>query len=286
MKKWILPVFIVAFAAIFTSCEEEPPPGLRKGAGAFSDTTFVITNVPTAEDKNVLIEDLTGTNCVNCPKAADTGKALIDIYQGRVIMAGLYLTTPFTLTASFPGYEDLRTQEAEDIANAIYLPSNLPSGYIDRAEFGGNRNVDYTVWSSEIKQRLALTTPVNIDVDGTFSDADSNITVNMTLVYTEDMTAANHAYTIMILEDSIKAAQKAPNIGKDPNYIHYHVLRTTLTPSLGSVIQENKEAGRVIKKSFKGKIGSTWKAHKCNVYVLVQDSDTKEVIHIQEAHIK
>lgn len=285
MKNWIFPILIVATAAVFSSCEEEPPPGLGRKNTAFLDTTFVTSNVPAEQIKNVLIEDLTGVNCVNCPKAADTGKALIDIYQGRVKLAGLYLTTPFTLTNPFPGEEDLRTPEAEDIANAIYVPASLPSGYIDRAEFSSSRNVDYTVWATEVKKRLELSTPVNISVDAQYSDADSNITINMSLTYTKDMTAANHSYTIMILEDSIIAAQKVPLKGKVKDYVHYHVLRTTYTPSVGATITENKEIGRVIQKSFKGKISGTWRPYKCTAMVLVQDADTKEILHVEEAHI-
>lgn len=286
MKNWILPILIVAFAAVFSSCEEEPPPGLRTGPGAFLDTTFVTQTVPNAQAKNVLIEDLTGVNCVNCPKAADTGKALINALNGRVKLAGLYLTTPFTLTNPFPGEEDLRTQEAEDIANAIFVPSSLPSGYVDRAKSSGIRNIDYSVWRTEVNKRLALSTPVNISVNGSYSDADSNITVNMAITYTEDMTSESHSYTIMILEDSIIVAQKVPLVGTVYDYVHYHVLRTTYTPSVGALITENKEVGRVIQKSFKGKIGNTWRPGKCSVIVFVQDANTKEVLHVEDAHIK
>ena len=62
----------IAFALLFlVSCEEEPP-GINYTPTkvAFEETYIDASNVPTPQLREVLVEDISGVRCVNCPDAA------------------------------------------------------------------------------------------------------------------------------------------------------------------------------------------------------------------------
>ena len=61
----------LSMALAFTACEEIPPyidysvPVVPK-----KDTTYIASVIPAAQHKAVIIEDITGVRCNNCPSAA------------------------------------------------------------------------------------------------------------------------------------------------------------------------------------------------------------------------
>lgn len=70
MKKIIYALAIAASLAL-ASCEENIPTGLVLSQPFVShDSEYVTTIIPTAQAKNVLIEEFTGVRCSNCPNGA------------------------------------------------------------------------------------------------------------------------------------------------------------------------------------------------------------------------
>lgn len=56
--------------------------------------TFYVGSVPAASPKKVLLFDVTGVRCNNCPKAAVLAKSLASSNAGRVEIVALYPKTP------------------------------------------------------------------------------------------------------------------------------------------------------------------------------------------------
>src|SRR5688572_24500027 len=61
----------------FLSCEEEPPFIDFSPPYKTKDTTYINLTIPPAQNKAVLIEDITGVRCVNCPDAAKKARDIV-----------------------------------------------------------------------------------------------------------------------------------------------------------------------------------------------------------------
>ena len=102
---------------------------------ALIDTTYIATQAETPQLKNILIEDLTGVNCKNCPSAAKKLSDLIAANPGRIV--GIAVHTPnHTFGGPFSGSkEDYRNFFDTNIFAMIGNPGSLPQGCIDRVKF-------------------------------------------------------------------------------------------------------------------------------------------------------
>ena len=89
MKKFR--ILISAFVLLtIVACEEVPPLINYEESKSLKDTTYLINTVPAAELKNVLLEDVSGVKCVNCPDAAVIAKSIMDAFPGRVFTSVLH----------------------------------------------------------------------------------------------------------------------------------------------------------------------------------------------------
>lgn len=284
MKKSSLLIGIFAFSVLLFSCDEEPPPGLDFSTGPEADTNYIVSTIPVRQDKNVLVEDLTGVRCNNCPKAAAEAVKLSEA-NPRIKVMALYIKSS-SFAKPYDGYEDLSTQEAEDIAQDTEFPGGLPSGYVDRVK-GSSNNIsnNFSAWEAITVSQLAKTTPVNITITSEINEDTTALRAKVELVYTEDVLDANHALILALTESHIKGKQKMPDGSEKSDYIHNHVLRTALTSSLGKTIDATIEKGRLVFSIYNLDLEEHWSPKDCHLLAIIQDKTTKEVIHVQEIDI-
>jgi hypothetical protein len=145
----LLPLgFCLSFFA--TSCKEVGPP-IEFSAGAVFDSTFVATTLPAAQPHAVLIEDFTGVQCVNCPKAHYFIKVSEDANPGRInaiaihSAQGIFSTPIEGLTR-----QDFRLPEANQMDALLGTSQQWPSVAFDRRMFSGTRYVSLTGWSGAL----------------------------------------------------------------------------------------------------------------------------------------
>jgi hypothetical protein len=68
------------------------------------DTVYIVNPVPPAQDRNAVIEDITGIRCVNCPDAAETAKGIKDGKdEGRVVLVAIHPISLGFFTAPLEG---------------------------------------------------------------------------------------------------------------------------------------------------------------------------------------
>jgi len=310
MKKglsYILFISIIIVPACFFSCEEVPPT-IDFGKGAVSETTFVETTIPAAQQKAVLIEDLTGVKCINCPKADTLSEELMTAKSGRLIVMGIHseddiqFCVPYESDTTF----DLRSREAADIESFIGGAKNggKPSGPVDRYFFSGEatdtRALFTNKWESKVDERLNESTPVNIIIDPEWDASSLKLQAKIELHYTSSVTDT-HYLSISLVENDVVAAQKTPDSGTFPpdgidyNYIHDHVLRKMFTNSRGTLIQttelgtcDNLDAGCVFVQTFEMTLKPHWKIDNCEVVAFVHyNSGSKlDIVHIVKAEAK
>src|SRR5690606_13592324 len=161
--------------------------------------TYITSTVPQAQHKAVLIEDITGVRCVNCPQAADEIKQIMSLKKDSVVAVALYPNHMPTLTTPWPGFPKLNNETATNMVDFLSVPGALPNGYVDRGIFAPltERFIQYKSWKSIVDQRLAVPTPVNIHLTSTVNG--SKVKVKFTVQYTQDV-SEKHKISLFITE--------------------------------------------------------------------------------------
>src|SRR5687768_5815753 len=119
---------IAAALMILTAmgCEEESK-GVRftDPEKPLLDTTYVISSVPSAQDKNVALFDVTGVRCNNCPEAASLARKIADtLHPGRVVVVALYPKSLPSLTSPWDGFDTMANADGEALtSNLGAIPS-------------------------------------------------------------------------------------------------------------------------------------------------------------------
>ena len=268
MKNLQLPLFIFSLVIFFfSSCKEEPPYINYTPPQSVYDSTYLTITIPSAQLKEVLIEDASGASCGNCPAAAQVAVGVVASNPTRTInVATIYPNLPFgglTSPVNKPNALskfDFRTDIGTDIVNYVTVPPSLPSGYIDRNKITGNADwyIPYTSWSSVVSTELLITTPVNIDLESHYNSSDNKLTVALTITYTQ-ADSGNNFINVMILQDSIIDAQEnkdgSGTFIYDSAYTHNHTLMDMLTAHTGDLLNRTGVADRTLIPGRVFKIG-------------------------------
>ena len=295
MRKNLL--FVGAFVLALSSCIETPPP-IIFGSGQsqiLQDTIYALSpaDIPSADPQNILIEDMTGVRCSNCPKASKAAKAVKDTFGNRVVVLGLYSQSPTNLTFPYSGYEDLRTEEAQLIGSNIFnFQNQLPAGGVNRRLFSGqtNLNYDYKLWLDGSIQLYHTNSIVNMELTKKAVN-DSTFDIGAKLVFT-DKPNYDPFVSIALLENNISHPQIQPDNSEDYNYKHEHVLRKMYTPYNGTPIFSagdiQPDRGVVVERVWQITIPNNVNTDEASVAVFLNynDANSKEVIQCLEIKLK
>lgn len=284
MKYSVLILFISSI--VFSACEEVPPFIDFSVPVKSKDTTYITNVIPAAQHKAVLIEDVTGVRCNNCPQAAAKAVEIINAKTAdSVVVIALYSSDyNMTFTAPWPGFTNLNTSVSSQIISVLGSPNGLPSGYVDRSKFGA-QNVRYNQfqsWGNYTNERLKISTPVNIGLQKSLSGR--KLTVRMKLDYTSTV-SGNHKWAIYITESGIVSKQTTLT-SYDDNYVHNHVLRASLGSAVGTALNASLIPGRVFEKEMEFEIPANYNIAKCNIVCVISDVATEDVVNVREVHIQ
>jgi len=292
MKHWICLIALVGIVA----CTEKPPfidlaEPVPVEAGLV-DTSFIVTEIPSPQDRVVFIEDFSGVQCVNCPKGNAKVAEIVEEHPGRVIGLTLHageFAVPFGNNIS---KEEFVTEETVDLDGFLGIQV-YPSITIDRHAFNGEVPITgqfINTWNILAEERLEVPTPVNLTLSQTYNEADSTYRIRFEAVYTQDVADEAHNYSIFLAESGIIDAQLSsdtelyPPNGLIREYVHDHVVRDMITPSLGnSLTSENLVEGLSIIKEFKLTLDENWVADNMEIIAIVHNSgELKEIIQAKK----
>jgi hypothetical protein len=282
MKQFILVIGILS--VLLFGCDEVPPFVDFTDPPHSKDSTYIVSPVPAAQHKAVLIEDITGVRCNNCPFAA---KKAQDIVQRKtedsVVVMALYTESLATLTIPWPGFPSLTSPSATQLTSSLGLDGSLPNGYVDRTIFPPqqNRLTSYTVWETKVNQRLKEKTPVNIRIEDSVSGR--KLKVKVRLQYTEAV-SSTHKLSLFLVENGIVSKQTTTS-GLDENYIHNHVLRYTFGSDLGKVLTASLMPGRTFVKELEYEIPLGIQISNCHIICVVSDNVTEEVVNVRNVEV-
>lgn len=269
-------ISFVFLTLIFTSCCNELPVDIPKFT-------------PPETDKVVLMEELTGVRCINCPDGATTIRNIEQKYEGQVISIAIHagsLTEPLESSKY-----DLRCEDGINLEKSwSYL--GKPAAAIDRVVF---EEPDipvsgYTAWQQYVEEEfkkenvLSLTTTTNYDSD------TRKLEVNVSIIPLVNL-AGNYKLNVALTESHIVDAQTLSNGSVKMDYEFDNVLRDMITPWDGQSLGADLKKDDIILKSFSYTLpedGDLWKPENIKVVSFVtggDESDLALVINASESKI-
>lgn len=270
---------ILCMSMFFFACEEVPVEIPK------SDVSL--------SGKTVLLEDLTGVRCPNCPSGAKAIKGIVDKYPDNVISVaihGSFLCRPIVKE----GYEskyDFRNDASAFLEEYLMPFPSKPAAYFNRVQkdpnIFGNTQVG-GVWLQRVEEELAKEQVIEIKASSKYDEATRTATINTGVIANKDL-EGTFQLSIMVLENKIIDAQSDQDkIIKD--YEHNHVLMDMVTEYAGDAIGSKLNQGTSLTKAYTYKVPESdgrWIPENMSFVIFVSDvSESKEVLQATEISLK
>ncbi|MCB9262452.1 MAG: Omp28-related outer membrane protein [Flavobacteriales bacterium] len=280
----------LVFASLWLGCKEALPPiDFTEPIKLLRDTTYIADNLPVGVQKNVLLEDISGVRCTNCPKAAVIAHELKDSFPDRVVVMTLHTWELSTLTAPYVDSKDtLNTEVATEIvSNLIGKPNGLPAGAIDRRIFSGSsvRYINnYNSWRTLVHDILKEEPVADINLS-LVRTGDNTVNANIKTTFLKGQSEAVFL-SVFLIESGIVSNQEMPDVTINNDYVHNDILRMGITPYAGIKLADNVEVGRVFEKGIPIEIPKKYNQDNCSIVVLVNFAGSNsDVLQCVEAHV-
>ncbi len=244
----------------------------------------------TVGKRHVLVEELTGVRCQNCP---DGTRELISLQNQlgaeNVVVVSIHAagnySDPYT---SVPANQyDFRFPDAQTLASHIGEAEGFPTAAINRRLVEGNTTlfVFRTAWASLIADDLAKDYGLGLFLNDEYNPATRQLDISLNIAPENNLPGENRL-TVVITQDSIIDVQQDGAVRK-ATYIHRHVLRQVVSAPTGDLIGEPLLTNGLIRKTYSVVLSETFEAKHCSVvaYVHRGSATDKEVLQVTEAHV-
>ena len=286
-------ITLFSFILIIASCDVvEGPYEIDTGSSTPTDTNTYV--------KKILIEDFTGHTCPNCPSAARELEAIHNLYGNQIIGVAIHVSTGFAAPWIGAGkFEyDFRTKWGNDWDNFFDISnSGLPRGMVNRMGYPDNHKLGKNEWLS------AVITELNKEIDFGINITGDNGVIT---IDTEILNNTNGDYNLVVCltESNIINWQKDGQVDNE-SYIHNHVLRSVLSDEslsnssnyiTGQLVEKTINYNLSVLEQFNSDYSSNtadagngnsggWNASNMSVITYIYNSNTKEIVQVQEAHL-
>lgn len=281
MKK-ILNILAVSFFMIgMIACDKIEEP-------YFKENNEVSEHLPLSKDdtlnwvneKVVLLEDFTGSRCVNCPAAAEVAHALQEQYGHQLVVLGVH--AGFN-AKPLPGFLDFTTEEGEEWNTYFGITSN-PNGLINRTDNAGKYFYGPSAWADAVASEINGQPDIRLLTALEYDDATRELKVS---AYSKFLAEFPDMYnlTVCVMEDNIIGKQLGE--GGGDNYTHRHVFRGTMNGAWGTELNDGPiTPDTEIVKSYSLKLDEEFNIDNCYIIAYVYLRDTKEILQVTEKKIK
>ncbi len=271
--------WLFALAVLIGGCKEIPPNiDFSDPVVLAKDTTYITNDLPSGIKNNVLIEDISGVKCNNCPKAAKIAHDIQDNNaEGRVVVMTLHIMELPQLTSPYSTSNDtFNTVVSSEIATTRYIGniSGLPTGGINRKVFDGQTQtyLSYTTWESHVDELLKEEAKAAIDLEVAAKE-NRKFLVNVTSTFLES--DETPVYMSIYLTESKIISKQLSTDGPIDDYEHNYILRQGITNVSGIKLADKVEEGRVFEKGVEFEIPNKYDLENCNIVVLLTKADSK-----------
>lgn len=236
---------LLALALLFTACTP------------IEESQRLIDMQPLTTERVVLLEEFTGQDCVNCPRASQLIHQLQEDYGvEKLIVVGIHSGPYGRWTSS--RWLGLRNPLA-DTYGQHWGVDQQPMGLVNR---GGKLLTEYE-WGAAIHQALQQPTPLTISLSSSPSQNEGIAQIQIDLQSSE---ALQGRLQLWIIENNITALQKYPE-RTEPNYLHQHVLRAAVNGSWGESI--SLSPGQKRNLSYSPTLDPQWQSSQLSLVAFV-----------------
>jgi len=237
--------------------------------------------------RKVLIEDLTGHRCKNCPDAAKILKDLKTFYGERVIGMAIH-AGPSNFVGTTPDYPtDFTTPFGVQIYQHFKVPG-LPMGLVSRKDYtptGSSHLKSMNSWPANTAELIAKEAAYKLKVSHTYNATTRDLEINVEAEALANM-SNDLTISVSITESKIIAPQLMNDNTRNENYEHNDVLRTMFTQALGDNFTTGPIAqGQKSTRTFTGKLNTAWVDVNCAIVVYVSNATTYEILQAEIVYI-
>ena len=238
----------------------------------------------TGGTQKVLLEDLTGFHCTNCPDGHRKAKQLQALYGDRLYLLSVhagFFATPGIWGSPLYTY-DFRTAVATEIYNTLTPNASTPKGMVNRVPYPNVLPIETGNWAAAIAKEMVKTAKTEISFDNiSYAPTSRVVSGRVEIKFLEDVSEELNIafYTV---EDSIIKPQLDNGVDIE-FYNHMHVLRGALNSTWGQSIGSDNSAGSSIKVNFSGTYTPNEAIPEQSfVYAILTNTATKQVIDVEE----
>lgn len=235
--------------------------------------------IPLAEvERNILIEDFTGQNCVNCPLATVEIEKMKEAYGEEHVVAVAIHSGPFGLPESRNGLMNDTGKEYWNkwFDNSTPQPVAIINRYVTSS--------DYPNWAKPVADLLSVTTDVQINASAVYLPEQNKVEVSY-----RPTASKNRKVNVQVwlTEDGIVARQTMPASmggGTNREYVHNHVFRAALNGTWGvdMTIGPSDTNDGMLRSDVE--CDSKWNPQHLNAVVIV--SDDIQVLQVVSVPVK
>ena len=239
--------------------------------------------------RRVLLEDVTGHLCNNCPAAAQVAEQLQGVYGADelvvvAIHAGDYFSEPATPPNSDGSYStNFQTPAGNAYANTWSI-SFLPTGMVSRKLFNNSIILSESAWGSAVSDIIGE--PADFEVWFESLDHQGGTIQTTVKVAVLNEVTGDHNLTVYLTEDHVidwqLNSQDSPPDVRD--YEHRHVLRDNLNGTWGeTIITGSASAGDTLTFSYSRPISANvLEPDNCSLVAYVYNTASYEVMQVRE----
>jgi hypothetical protein len=275
MKNIFLKLVLITLIVSTYSCKEIP---------------LIISDPEIPESERVvLLEELTGASCPNCPKGSAAVQSIVNKFPDRVIAIGIH--GDFLAQPTSKSKYDFRNPKAKDLEKWFQPWFGKPSASVNRILDDGFLMIDVPeLWQAAVESELQKPHQLNIILKSTYNPSDRSVKVDVAAIPLEDITGIFNI-SIYLVESGIVDGQSNGSLIEE-NYIHNHVLRDMLTKHDGDALKTDLVKNEIISRTYSYTLPSTpvgvWKPENMNVVAMISRNsvNNKSIVQAAEVHLK
>ena len=234
---------------------------------------------PAEVGRAVLIEDLTGQRCINCPTGPDIITGIIETYgEDNVIAVGIHCgPLGFAGNSKRVG---LKTDTGDEYYTHWANGTNLgqPSAIFNRKK--GKGPIDnLNNWAAEVGLIISEKANLSVDIANAYDAKTRTLTTKVGAFGVNGTVSGK--LQVWIVEDGIKAMQMMPDGSANKEYIHNHVFRAAVNGTWGEEVTVKE--GETTTKDYSYVLPETWNAENISVVAFVYNDNGVE--NVAKKHI-
>lgn len=234
---------------------------------------------PAEVGRAVLIEDLTGQRCINCPTGTDIINGIIETYgEDNVIAVGIHCgPLGFAGNSKRVGLmTDTGVEYYKHWANGTKL--GQPSAIFNRKK--GKGPIDnLNNWAAEVGLIISEKANLSVNIANAYDAKTRTLTTKVGAFGVNGTVSGK--LQVWIVEDGIKAMQLMPDGSANQEYIHNHVFRAAVNGTWGEDITVKE--GETTSNDYSYVLPETWNADNISVVAFVYNGNGVE--NVAKKHI-